>query len=39
MSLMSFADAKTKLLDSAQPVGTVETIDLAEAFGRAWRPI
>lgn len=35
MSMMSFDAAKAALLASASPVADTETIDLAEAFGRA----
>jgi molybdopterin molybdotransferase len=34
MALLSFAEAKAKLLASARVVADVETVDLAEAFGR-----
>jgi molybdopterin molybdotransferase len=34
MSLLPFATAKSMLLDSAQPITDIETIDLADAFGR-----
>lgn len=34
MALLSFSDAKHKLLAQARPVADTETLDLAEAFGR-----